>query len=109
LVSKKSLNLFSDERLLLVQTLWIVPHSESIEDYSDAIQSAGFNAFLDSHRVKQAVRVSRKFEPISTGSPIHGYRIDVEGMDGNQFELVVTLYWIYASNEPYKQQTKPIL
>jgi hypothetical protein len=59
--------------------------------------------------VKQAVRVSRKFEPISKGSPIHGYRIDVEGLDGNQFDLVITLHWIYASNEPYKQQTQPIL
>ena len=109
MVSKSSNIYFSDGRMLQEQTLWIVPHSVAIQDYPDAIRSAGFNAFLDSDWVKQAVRVSRKFEPISKGSPIHGYRIDVEGLDGNQFELVVTLHWIYASNEPYQQQAQPIL
>ena len=59
--------------------------------------------------MKQAVWVSRKYEPIFKGSSERGYRIEVEGFDAGQFELVVALYWFHSSNEAKMEQTQPIL
>jgi hypothetical protein len=80
-----------------------------VKDYPDFLSQAGFNAFLDSSEMKQAVWVSRKYEPISKGSSQRGYRIEVEGLDGGQFELVVALYWFHSSNEPHAHKAEPIL
>lgn len=57
--------------------------------------------------VIQNVFISHKYEEFGDGTG--GYRVEIEGKDSGEYELIIALYWIYGNGEPNQSDREPIL
>ena len=73
------------------------------EQYSEAVQSLLFNAWMESETIIQKADVSTQYDATKGG-----YKVEIVGQDVESFKLYVTLNWVFPFAE-IGDITQPVL